>query len=177
MLKYMSRLAAIVAVVPISLALSATPSPADTAGGVTLSGTASCNADTGHATWTLHWTILNNATHVVPQRVPQVVFDAIQVNFATESGLVDGDITDAVTPNPIPGGGTATATDGPVPNAVGDVTLDIGWSSDFGGVDGNNTATVHLDGTCVLVEATTVAPTTAPPAVNTAVAAAPAFTG
>jgi len=184
MFKYATRLAAVAAIVPISLALSAMPSHAVTDNGVTLTGTATCNVATGHATWTLHWTIDNQVSHEVAAALPRggaspqsTDFDDITVSSADESGLVTADILSAVTPNPVPAREMATATDGPIPNAVGDVTLDITWTSTQ--ADGSNTATVHLDGSCVLPDVpTTVAPTTtAPPAVKTAVAAAPAFTG
>ena len=187
MFKYATRLAAVAAIVPISLALSAMPSHADTDQGVTLTGTATCNVATGHATWTLHWTIDNQASHEVVDALPRggaspqsTDFDDITVESADESGLVTADILSAVTPNPVPAREMATATDGPVPNAVGDVTLDITWTNNQ--TDGANTATVHLDGSCVLPDVpTTVAPTTtttkAPPAVKTAVVAKPAFTG
>ncbi len=187
MFKYATRLAAVAAIVPISLALSAMPSHADTDQGVTLTGTATCNVATGHATWTLHWTIDNQASHEVPNppsrsggASPQSTdFDDITVSSADETGLVTAHILNAVTPNPVPARGVATATDGPVPNAVGDVTLHISWTNTNTQTAGANTATVHLDGSCVLPDVpTTVAPTTtAPPAVKTAVAAAPAFTG
>jgi hypothetical protein len=181
MFKYASRLAAIAAVVPISLALSAVPSHAlvVNGGSVTVTGTATCNAATGHPTWTLHWTIDNTISIETPTRVPQIVLtpELIDINTADESGLVTADILSAVSPNPIPANGSATATDGPVSNElIGDVTLTVGYSGEF--IEGSANGTVHLDGTCVLVEPTTLAPTTtAAPAVKTAVAAAPAFTG
>jgi len=184
MFKYAPRLAAVAAIVPIALALSAVPGHADTDQGVTLTGTATCNADSGgDATWTLHWTIDNQASHEVADALPlsggvapqSTDFDDITVSSAVQSGLVTADITSNF-PDPVPARETATANYAPVPNAVGDVTLDISWTDTQ--VDGSNTATVHLDGSCVVpVVATTAAPTTAPPAVKTAVAAAPAFTG
>lgn len=184
MFKYATRLVAVAAIVPISLALSAMPSHADTSQGVTLTGTATCNVATGHATWTLHWTIDNQASHEVPDALPRggaspqsTDYDDITVSSAGESGLVTANILSVVSPNPVPARSVATATDGPIPNAVGDVTLHITWTRTQTG--GSNTATVHLDGSCVLPDVpTTVVPTTtAPPAVKTAVAAAPAFTG
>jgi hypothetical protein len=178
MFKYVSRLAAIAAVVPISLALSAMPSQAQvTTGTVTVTGTATCNAQNGHPTWTLQWFIDNTIAVEIPARVPAITAtpEAMTVDTAAESGLVTADITGSVNPNPIPANGSASAIDGPIGNDVGDVTLTV----DYHGFDVKDTAvgTVHIDGTCVLVEATTAAPTTAPPAVKTAVAASPAFTG
>jgi len=177
MFKYLTRVAAMAAIVPIGLALSAAPSHAQVVSGdVVVTGTATCNSGTGHPTWTLHWTIQNTIAVEIPAAVPQVspTAEVVTVDAANESGLVTADITSAVAPNPIPASSSATATDGPVPNAVGDVTLTV----DYHAFDVKATAigTVHLDGTCVLVEPTTTS-TTATPAVKTAVATQPAFTG
>lgn len=184
MFRYISRLAAIAAVVPISLALSAMPSHAQVANGgsVTVTGTATCNAQTGHPTWTLHWVIDNTVTVNLIDRVPQVATGTqVNVTAADESGLATTNLQSSVSPNPIPANTSAAATDGPVPNAVGDVTLTITYVIGDA-VGGTVHGAVHLDGTCVVVAPTTVAPTTvapttAPPAVKTAVTAAPAFTG
>ena len=177
MFKYASRLAAAAAVVPIALALSVLPSQAQTATGtgtVAMTGTASCNAGTGEI-WTLHWTITNTLAVEIPARVPAITPTAqiVTVEAAVESGLIDADITDGVSPNPIPANSSATATDGPVGNAVGDIVLTV----DDHAFNTNDTAvgTIHLDGSCVLVEPTTTS--TAPPAVKTVVVAKPAFTG
>ena len=184
MFKYATRLTAVAAIVPIGLALSAVPGQAQVASGdVTVTGTATCNVDTGHPTWTLHWTIDNTVTIEIPgaaplgsHPTPQIVGTpaVVEIESADESGLIEADILSGVAPNPIPADGSAAATDGPVPNAGGDITLSVGWATD--GAKGTAEGTIHLDGTCVLPDVT-VAPTTAPPAVKTAVAAAPAFTG
>jgi hypothetical protein len=182
MFKYASRIAAAAAIVPIAVAIGVMPSQAQTATGtVAVTGTASCNAATGHPTWTLHWTITNTLAVEIPDRVPAVapVPQILTVDAAVESGLVDADITDGVSPNPIPANSSATATDGPIGNAVGDVVLTVDYSA-FETKDSVE-GTVHLDGSCVLVEPTTTSTTsttsTAPPAVKTAVTAKPAFTG
>jgi hypothetical protein len=176
MFKKTSRLAIVAAVVSISFAVSAAPSQAlvATTGSITVTGTATCNADTGHPTWTLHWTITNTIA-VVESQDPLVTSPiSMGVDTANESGLVTADIKAAVTPNPIPADGSSTATDGPVPNAVGDITLTVEWSTE--GPSGTSVGTIHLDGSCVLTEPTTTQ-TTAPPAAKAAVAAQPAFTG
>ena len=184
MVKHITRAAAVGAIVPLALALSALPGHAQTAtGDVTVTGTATCNAETGHPTWTLHWTIANTVAIEIPSvrsngsAHAEIATTpvAVQVDSAVESGLITNDITAGVAPNPIPADSSATATDGPVPNATGVITLTVSWSTE--GDKGTSDATVRLDGTCVLVEPTTAAPTTAPPAVKQAVAAAPAFTG
>ena len=182
MLKLVQRLVVGAAAVSMFLALASTPSnavPVNWSGAVTVTGTASCNAGTGHPTWTLHWTIANTLAY---EQVTSGITNAalvsvsVVVQSANETGLVTTDILSAVNPTTIPADGTATATDGPIPNATGDVTLSVGWATD--GNQGTAAGTVHLDGTCVLAEPTTVAPTTtAPAAVKTAVAAAPSFTG
>jgi hypothetical protein len=175
MFKHAFRLAAVAAVVPVALALSALPGSAQVVSGtVTVTGTATCNAATGHPTWTVHWTIDNTIAVEIPARAPAAATpEDVTVDSAVESGLVSTDLTDGVSPNPIPGNSAATATDGPVPNAVGDITLTV----EYHALDTKDTVegTVHLDGTCVLVEPTTS--TTAPPAAQAAVQAEPAFTG
>ncbi len=122
------------------------PSQAQTATGtVAVTGTATCNAGTGHPTWTLHWTITNTLAVGIPVRVPAITPTAqiVTVDTAVESGLIDADITDGVSPNPIPANSSATATDGSVGNAVGDIVLTV----DYHAFDTKDTAvgTIHLD--------------------------------
>lgn len=179
MSKYAVRLAAAAALVPISLALSALPGQAQqVTGTIDVTGTATCNADTGHETWTLHWTITNTLESNVPGRVPAgpalvpITFD---VTAADETGVVSADILAAVDPDPIPGASSGLASDGPVPNQVGSVTLTVSGFELGTDIRHDATGTIDLDGSCLIP--VTMPPTTAPPAAKAAVEARPAFTG
>jgi len=171
------RLAIVAALVPISIALSAAPGQAQvvTTGSVAVTGIATCNTPTGHPTWTINWTIDNTIGIANPGGPPSP--QTIRITAADETGLVAADILASVNPALMPPNSTATASDGPIPNAIGDVTLTVAWQGES--QSGTAPGTVHLDGTCLVAATTTTAAptTTAPAAAAPAVAAKPAFTG
>jgi hypothetical protein len=150
---------------------------------VSVTGTATCNLDTGHETYALAWSV-TNAT-IVPvadgASVPQGSPGAVDVESAVQSGAWTGPVT--ITPSFLETGDTGTGTDGPVPNTAGTVTLTVSYF--YGGAEnGTATGTIELDGTCTAPEPPAPEPEPEPASTVTtraatapAVAARPTFTG
>lgn len=83
----------------------------------------------------LEWTVVN----------PKVNGETTILS-ATESGVYDGAVN--FSPNPVPPGGNATASDGPVSGTTkGVVTLDVEYVT-AGGIGGQATGELYLEGNC-----------------------------
>jgi hypothetical protein len=132
--------------------------------GLSISGEATCNLETGHETWGLEWSLTN-------------IGPASNIDSAIESGAWDGSVT--VEPNPIPANSSGSGSDGPVPNGnVGTVTLTVNYTQN--GQEKSAVGTIHLDGSCGTVSPSSLTPldsTTTTYGGTSGATATPTFTG
>jgi hypothetical protein len=183
-LKKIARAGAALAAGSLVLGLTALPGGAQVPEpDVELTGVARCNLATGHETYTLEWTLTNNGESLIPNAVEGelgtqgLVTDlgAIEVLDAVETGAYEGTLE--FDPEIVyPEGGTAEASDGPVPNQVGVVTAEVTygwfWDEEVYVVE----AEIVLDGTCTAPMPTTESTTTTTAAARP-IQVRPAFTG
>jgi hypothetical protein len=137
--------AAALALTLTSAVVLASPASAGEINPVVVSGSATCDVDA----YQLDWTIQNNDGT-----------NGVIITSALQSGAWEGPVAPA--PNPIPAGGSASASDGPVPgDTVGTVSLTVGWQVDIvtAVVTGTSLGTIDLAGDCVPDEPTTTTTT------------------
>lgn len=132
-----SYLAVAVILVAVSGTAAGTVGSQDRIDNVIIRGEGTCAVPTGHAFYALNWVVIN------PEANGQ-----IRITSATESGAHEGDV--GVRPNPLSGGETGKAGDGPVAgDTEGTVTLTVDYVTS-GGEKGRSSGSLFLEGNCQL---------------------------